>query len=696
MPRRFCTRLTAPKPLRSVAPRLPEGLLYGGDYNPEQWPEEIWREDARLMREAGVNLVSVGIFSWAKLEPRAGQYDFGWLERVIELLWAHGVSVCLANATASPPAWFSRAYPESLPVDANGVRASIGSRQHYCPNSRAYRGAATTLSREIARRFARHPAVALWHINNEVGCHSNECFCEVCAGDFRQWLRARYGTLPALNDAWGTAFWSQSYGEWEEIQPPRKTLTFRNPTQTLDYARFMSDAMRDLIVSEVAAIRSVDMEAKVTTNGLNFWRPTDCWEWYQHVDIAAWDAYPDPAAGLPEIRATAFCHDLYRSLRGGQPFILMEQTASQVNWRAVNQLKAPGQMRALSWQAVAHGADGVMFFQWRASKAGAEKFHGAMLPHFGADGRVHQEVRVLGAELKKLKDITGALRSARVAVLVSWENRWALELESKPAGFDYAEIVQHHYGAIWNLNVPLDIAHPDGALDGYDVIVAPALYQLTRAQAESLRTFVRRGGLLVVGYFCGVADENEHIGLGGYPALLTDVLGLAVEEWQPLVTGESNALDVIQRLDDARDGAKPVCTKFCELLELRGAEPVATYAHGWFAGRPAVTRHRFGIGEAVYLATHIEQTWLTAFFGALLRERGIVAPLEAGEGVEISIRCGAKEEFLFVINHRAESGPVVFGEWSGVDLLSGQACEGEAVLEPFAVRVLKRPRKTLS
>ncbi len=673
-------------PLSAIAPKLPAGLLYGGDYNPEQWPEEIWHEDARLMREAGVNLVSVAIFSWAKLEPRPGNFEFAWLDRVIDLLWAEGVSVCLSNATASPPAWFSLAHPESLPVDLNGTRYSIGSRQHYCPNSRAYRAAAANLSRQIARRYGKHPAVSLWHISNEIGCHSYECFCDVCANDFRGWLKKRHGTLDALNDAWGTAFWSQAYGAWEEIMPPRKMMTLRNPGQTLDYQRFMSDAMRDIIVGEVEAIRAELPDAKVTTNGMTFNRPSDYWEWYRHVDIVAWDAYPDPATGLAAARSSAFNHDLFRSLRGGLPFILMEQVTSQVNWRPTNVLKAPGQMRSFSWQAVARGADGVMFFQWRAAKAGAEKFHGAMVPHYGPDGRVHREVRELGAELKQLRDVAGARTSARVALLVSWENRWALELESKPMAFDYQEIVQHYHGALWDLNVPVDIAHPDHALDNYDVVVAPALYQLSRAQAEKLRAFVQRGGLLIMSYFSGVVDEREHIWTGGYPALLQDVLGLVVEEWQPLLPGETNFLR------QAGEAAEITCEKFCELLHPRGARVLATYGRGFYAGQPAVTLNAFGQGEACYVATQPTREYLKKFFDGLLRPRGIVAPLTASAGVEVAVRSQADSEFLFVINHDATSGSVDFADWSGADLLSGKPCTGTVALESFGVRIIRRSR----
>ena len=505
-------------PLKSIAPKLPDGILYGGDYNPEQWPEEVWLEDARLMRETGVNLVSVAIFAWAKLEPRPGVFTFEWLDRIIDLLWKHEVSVCLATATASPPAWFSHAHPESLPVDENGVRMSIGSRQHYCPNSRAYREASAKLCKKLAARYASHPAVALWHVNNEVGCHSHTCYCDTCASEFRTWLKNRYTTIDALNDSWGTAFWSQAYGEWDEIMPPRKMPTFRNPGQTLDYSRFMSDSMRDIVVGEVAALRSVAPDAKVTTNGMNFHRPTDYQEWFKYVDIASWDSYPDPALGSSEICTAAFNHDLFRCVRGGQPFILMEQVTSQVNWRPTNVLKAPGQMRALSYQAVARGADGVMFFQWRAAKAGAEKFHGAMVPHFGIEGsRVHAEVRELGAELKKLRPLLGARVQARVALIVSWENRWALELESKPMQFDYTRIVLAFYRVLWELNIAVDIVHPNQSLACYDVVVAPALYQLSKNQSESLRSFVSDGGTLVMSYFSGVADERDHIGSAVIP-----------------------------------------------------------------------------------------------------------------------------------------------------------------------------------
>lgn len=672
-------------PLRSVAPKLPEGILYGGDYNPEQWPEEVWLEDARLMQEAGVNFVSLAIFSWAKLEPRPGVFEFGWLDRVIDLLWKHGVSVNLATATASPPPWLSRAHPDSLPVDENGVRLSPGARQHYCLNSKAYRERSAELCRQLGRRYAQHPAVALWHINNEIGCHTHACYCDVCATEFRVWLKSRYTTLDALNEAWNTAFWSQIYGDWEEILPPRKAPTFRNPGQMLDYFRFMDVSMQGILRGEIEALRSVAPDAKVTTNGLSFWKQTNYHEWYRDVDIAAWDSYPDPAGGLGEVRTAAFCHDLFRSLRGGQPFILMEQVTSQVNWRANNALKAPGQMRALSYQAIARGADGVMFFQWRASKAGAERFHGAMLPHYGPEGRVFREVRELGAELRAVADVVGARVLARVAMIVSWPNRWALELEAKPAQFDYATILAHFYRPLWELNVPVDIVPPDGELASYDVVIAPALYQLSGDDAARLRRYVERGGCLIMTYFSGVADLREHIWPGGNPALLHDVFGLAVEEWQPLQPGQT------QRLRVGESGRETTCSQFCELLDLRGAKAEAVYLDSFCAGRAAITSHCFGHGEARYVATSPDASYLREHYSAILQSRGILAPVEAPHGVEVVVRRGESAEYLFVINHEAQPVQVQLGHWQGPDLLTGDACRGSVPLPSYGVRVIRRP-----
>ena len=383
-------------------------VLYGGDYNPEQWPEEVWHEDVRLMREAGVNLVSLGIFSWAKLEPRPGEYDFEWLDRVVDLLHESGVMVDLATATASPPPWLARLYPESLPVTMDGVTLYPGARQHYCPSSTAYRERAAELVRRVADRYEEHPALAMWHVNNEYGCHVAECYCDASAAHFREWLRERYGDLGELNEAWGTAFWSQRYSNWDEILPPRTAPTFTNPTQQLDFRRFSSDALLECFEMEKEILREATPDVPITTNFMGFFKPVDYWKWAEREDVVSHDLYPDPADPAAHVGA-AMTYDLMRSLGGGEPWVLMEQTSVRVNWRERNVPKKPGQMRLWSYGAVARGADGIMFFQWRASRAGAEKFHSAMVPHVKPeDSRSWKEVRQLGGELKKLDNLLGA------------------------------------------------------------------------------------------------------------------------------------------------------------------------------------------------------------------------------------------------------------------------------------------------
>ena len=676
-------------PLQAVIPKLPPGFLYGGDYNPEQWPESVWVEDARLMQAAGVNFISLGIFAWAKLEPEPGRYDFTWLDRIVELLWQHGISLCFATATASPPAWFSRLHPEGLAVGRSGDRFTHGSRQHYCPNSVAYREASVRLITKLAERYGRHPAVALWHINNELGCHINACYCEVCAAEFRAWLQRRYGSLGALNEAWGTVFWSQTYGDWSEIQLPHRTPTLGNPTHCLDHQRFVSYGLRAILLAETSAIRAVVPDAKVTTNGVFTMKPTDYRDWFQHCDVAALDCYPDPSLGLVESRAGAFCNDHYRGFKDGLPFILMEQVTSQVNWRATNVLKQPGQMRVLSYSAVAHGADGVMFFQWRASRAGAEKFHGALLPHAGADTRVYREVVQLGRELRSLSAITGARTPARVAILQSWENHWALELPSKPATFDYGRTLSEFHAPLWNQNIALDVISPDGPLSRYGVLIAPVLYVISSQQAAALRSFVEQGGTLVLTYFSGIVNEHDHVQLGGYPALLKDVLGLVVEEWQPIPPEARNGLRLTGSAPDAP--AVP-CRFFSEVVHLQGAEALACFTEDFLAGGPALTRHRFGRGEAYYWATQPDPAFLGTWLRDLLAARGINAPIRADIGVEACVRRGDREEFLFVINHQRTTASVTYGDWIGaVDLLStGWLAPASERLEGFAVRILKR------
>jgi beta-galactosidase len=655
-------------------------VIYGGDYNPEQWPEEVWDEDVRLMREAGVNLVSLGIFSWAKLEPRPGEYDFGWLDRIIGLLYENGVMVNFATATASPPPWLAKLHPESLPVTQNGVVLHPGARQHYCPSSAAYKERAAELVRRTTNRYKDHPALAMWHVNNEYGCHVAECYCDASAQHFREWLRARYGDLDILNEAWGTAFWSQRYGEWGEILPPRSAPTFANPTQQLDFRRFSSDALLELYEMEKEILREATPDVPITTNFMGFFKPVDYWKWAAREDLVADDSYPDPSDPEAHVGA-AMSRDLMRSLGGGAPWVLMEQTTVRVNWRNRNVPKRPNEMRLWSYGAVARGAEGIMFFQWRQSRAGAEKFHSAMVPHISTEeSRSWREVSRLGSELGKLDELLGARGEAETAILLDWESWWALELDSKPStGVRMLQRVYFFYKPLYDANVPVDFAHPGSDLSPYRLVIAPNLYLVTDNSVENIRRFVADGGTLLMSFFSGIVDGRDHIRLGGYPAPFEELLGFSIEAFVPMATGETNRLDTT-------DGA--TCDLWADLIHLEGAEALATYTDNFYADTPAVTRNVSGEGAAYYLGTRPEERYTKSLLQRVCEEAGVRPMARVPRGVDAVRRRTKDASFLFLLNHNEEVVEVRLPN-PGRDLLTGKKHDSNLVLDSLEVAVLK-------
>lgn len=655
-------------------------MAYGGDYNPEQWPESVWEEDVRLMREASVNLVSLGIFSWAKLEPQPGQYDFGWLDRIIDLLHANGVSLSLATATASPPPWLAKLHPESLPVTAEGVTLWPGSRQHFCPNSIAYREAAQALVRRIAERYKDHPGLALWHVGNEYSCHTDGCCCDESARAFREWLRRKYATLDTLNEAWGTSFWSQQYGDWDEINPPRAAPTFRNPTQQLDWKRFTSDALLECFELERAILRELTPDVPITTNFMRFFKPLDYWQWAAREDFVTLDQYQDPSDPLTHVDA-ALNFDLIRSLGYGKPWLLMEQTTYRVNWRGQNVPKQPGQMRLWSHQAIARGSNGVMFFQWRASKAGAEKFHSAMVPHVGTDSQIWREVVALGQELQQLEDVLPTRVSADVAMVFDWETWWALELDAKPtADLRFTDQIRAYYEPLFQRNITVDFAPPDADLSNYRLVVVPNLYLVRDAAAAKLERYVRDGGTLVLGFFSGIVDENEHIRLGGYPAPFRALLGLRVEDFVPFAPGQTNEIRT-------GDGTRYSCDLWADLIDLEGATALAHYTNAFYAGRPALTRHSFGQGSAYYIGTRPTADGLDWLLNRACEDAGVTPAYTAPAGVEVIRRQSNDTSLLYLLNHHDEPVEITVAE-PATDLVTGQLVQGSLRLKPWDVAIL--------
>lgn len=650
----------------------PDRIAYGGDYNPEHWPESVWVEDVALMREASVNLVSLGIFSWALLEPAEGRYEFGWLDRVIELLHAGGIAVDLATPTAAPPAWLLRAYPEIRPRTREGHVLGPGARNGFCPSSPAYREAAARITTQLAQRYGSHPAVVLWHVHNEYGGHLPACYCDLSEAAFRDWLRRRYGDLDALNRAWGTAFWGQRYGEWEEIEPPRLAPTAINPTQQLDFARFSSDAYLECFRAERDIVHALAPGIPVTTNFMTGnCKNIDYWQWASEVDVVANNHYlraeqPDNHIDL------AMSADLARSLAGGDPWLLLEHSTSAVNWQPRNIAKRPGELRRNSLAHLARGADALMFFQWRAARAGAEKFHSAMLPHNGTASRVWREVTAFGEELTALAPVRGSRVIADAAVLWDWQSWWAMELEWRPSvDLSYRDTVAEWYERLWRSHLTVDFVRPEAPLDGYPLVVVPGLYLMSMPAAERLAGYVRAGGTLVVSYFSGIVDAHDHIHPGGHPGALRELLGLTVDEFLPLRAGETVTLDGGLTGD-----------VWAEHLLPHGAGVVRSYVDGPAAGLPAVTRHRVGAGTAWYVSTRLRGPDLDA----VLRQAYPAVPRGLPEGVEVVRRSGAEGTYLVCINH-TDADAVVPAR--GTDQLTGAECAGELIVPAGGVRVLR-------
>jgi beta-galactosidase len=662
-------------------------ISFGGDYNPEQWPEDVWPDDIERMREAGVTMVTLGVFAWARIQPAEDVFDFDWLDRVIGLLHAAGITVDLATATASPPPWASVAYPDLLAQDENGATYWPGSRQHYAPSSPSYRRLAAALVTRLAERYAAHPAVVLWHVNNEYGCHLHQDFSDSARNAFRSWLERRYGTIAAVNDAWGTMFWAQGYAAFDEIFPPRKAPYSHNPAQLLDFRRFTSDMLLECYRMEKSILRASGATQPVTTNFMGAFKPANYWEWAAELDVISDDAYPDP--NDPEsFRAAAFQRDLMRSLKPEVPWLLMEQASNALNWRPTNAPKAPGQMAALSMQAVARGADAVLFFQWRQSRAGAEKFHSAMLPHAGTGTRTWREITGLGAELGGLPDLPAGARDARVAVVFDWENWWALENPDHPVVLDYLELVQRWYAALHRQHVQVDLVPASvrpADLAGYALVLAPQLYLLRADAAATLTAYVRDGGHLLVSAFSDVVDECDRFRAGGFLTQLGPLLGVRLEEFGALVAPGSAGPGQQEAPFQMPGGGSPLTgTLLAEEISADAATVLSSYTDGRTAGLPAFTVNAVGAGLAYYLGTVPDAAGSAELVRFLLAGAGVDPVLPGLPGTVEAIRRG---DVLTVINHGETAVELTL---PGTGLSDGQPA-GRVTLAPSDYRLLRIP-----
>jgi beta-galactosidase len=674
-----------------IHPKLPK-IWYGGDYNPEQWDKEVMDEDLRMFNLAGIDVATINVFSWALSQPNEDTYDFTWLDDIINRLHANGTYVCLATSTGAHPAWMAKKYPDVCRVDFEGRKHKFGKRHNSCPNSPTYRTYSERIAEKLAERYKDHEAVLIWHVSNEYGGY---CYCDNCADAFRTWLQERYTTLEQLNKAWYTGFWGHTFYDWEEIVPPN-ALSDEEPGDrsffqsiSLDYRRFMSDSLLDCYKLEYNAIRRHSPQLPITTNLMGLYKPLDYFKWAPYLDVISWDNYP--SLDTP-VSLTSMTHDLMRGLKDGQPFMLMEQTPSQQNWQKYNSLKRPGVMKLWSYQAVARGADTILFFQLRRSAGACEKFHGAVIEHVGHEHtRVFRECAELGHELERLSDkVLDARVNARVAIVFDWENRWAIELSSGPTiDLKYVDEVHKYYDALFQQNIQVDLIGTNTDLAGYDIVIAPVLYMVKEGYAKRVEQFVHAGGTFLTTFFSGIVNEHDRVTLGGYPGELRNVLGIWAEEIDALFPDQSNQIQLNEQWGGLEGNYQ--CGILCDLIHAEAAEVKAVYGKDFYQGMPALTVNKYGAGQAWYVASSPEPAFLQGLLGNLCQDKGITAPIPPVPGVEVSTRTNEqKESFVFILNHNDQATTISLGDLKGTDLLSGDFIGNEATLAAKQVLIIEK------
>ncbi len=671
--------------------KLPK-IWHGGDYNPEQWDsQEIWDEDVRMFKLAGIDVATLNVFSWALNQPNEDTYNFDWLDDKINRLYENGIYTCLATSTAAHPAWMAKKYPDVLRVDFYGRKRKFGSRHNSCPNSPTYREYSEKIADKLAERYKDHPAVLIWHVSNEYGGY---CYCDNCQDAFRVWLSDKYGTLEKLNNAWNTGFWGHTFYEWDEIVAPNILSEEREDNVSdfqgisLDYRRFQSDSLLDCYKLEYNAIRKHTPNIPITTNLMGTYPMLDYFKWAKEMDVVSWDNYP--AIDTP-FSYTAMTHDLMRGLKSGQPFMLMEQTPSQQNWQPYNSLKRPGVMRLWSYQAIGRGADTILYFQLRRSVGACEKYHGAVIEHVGHEHtRVFNEVAQIGSEFNQLGDtLLDARVNAKVAIVFDWENRWATELSSGPSvSLDYVNEVHKYYDALYKLNVQVDMVGVEEDLSQYDVVIAPVLYMVKEGYAAKVERFVENGGTFITTFFSGIVNETDIVTLGGYPGELRNVLGIWAEEIDALHPDETNEI-VVNGSRGSLNGSYS-CNLLFDLIHTEGAKAVAEYGSDFYQGMPVLTVNEFGKGKAWYVASSPDAEFLVDFLQTVCEEAGVEPLLSVPEGVETTERVKDGQTYLFVLNHNNKAESIDLKDSQYQELLTAQQLSGTVELEAKGVYILAK------
>lgn len=669
-------------------------LLHGGDYNPEQWLDrpDILEQDVKMLEEAGCNAVSLGIFSWSTLEPEEGVFHFEWLEEIVQRLYEHGISTILATPSGARPKWLADKYPEVLRVDESRHRNLFGARHNHCYTSPIYREKVRTINQELSRRLGSHPGVILWHISNEYG---GECHCPLCQKAFQEWLKEKYGTIERLNQCWSTTFWSHTYQSFDQIESPSTRGELELHALNLDWKRFVTHQTTDFLRFEIQTVREGGSTRPVTANLMYYYDPLDYFKLAKELDIVSWDTYPywGKKAMIETAYDNGMCHDLMRSLKR-KPFLQMESCPSATNWQGVSKLKKPGVLYAQSLQAIAHGGEGALYFQIRQSQGASEKFHGAVIDHYGGnDTRVFREVCRTGETLKAISELAGSEVSSPVAMIYDWDSRWAMEDSRGPRndGLHHHEMLLKYYRAFRRQGLNVDLIDMDCELIGYRVLVLPMVYMFKQGFVERVRAFVEQGGVLITTYWSGIADDTDRCYLGGTPHGLMDVLGLRSTEIDGLFDWEENQFLPV-------DGnvlglfKEYTCKYLCDLVELHGAEALMTYGSDFYQGYPALTVNHYGKGSAWYVAADAEAEFQEDFIEKLLMQEEIsgAVPGEIPEGLEVTTRETAEVRYYIYQNFGTDPVTLPLPEGETEPVFG----EPEQELEPYGLVVLRQRKES--
>jgi beta-galactosidase len=679
-------------------------MYFGVDYHPEHWvfpyagtkdnPEARWEEDARLMAEAGVNVIRFGEYVWGICEREEGKFEFDWMLRLMDVMKKHGIKVVLCTPTAAPPIWLTRKHPEVLPVDENGLPHHEGTRHAACLNSGVFWDYSKRIVTELAKATGGHEQLVAWQIDSGVGGHTTEfSFNEETRNDWHAWLQAKYETVENLNDCMGGRFWGQLVNDFSEVPMPQRAPTVHNPALVLDWMRFSSDTIVAYIKMQADLLKELTPGKPVTTMMRALSRHYDHFDVAETLDFTSLDSYATikskPAENAMEV-------DILRSLKkencllpdgSHKGFWVMEQKAGNVNWQKVNSLVRPGVVRLFTYQLISRGCDGVLFFFWRQPRIGSEKFYGGVLSHTGkGDTRIYREIKQIGEEIKLLDPIIkGSEVKAETCILYTHDNAWSLKQGMQPTqDFDLRNHMLMFYSALHDRNIPVEFARPTDDLSKYKLVIAPSLHQLAWGEADRLKLYVQNGGTLVGTFNSGMVDEHHIAPDDGFPLGMTDLFGLEVVEFDPIPSDSENHLHM--KADFPTSHLHPAKV-WCDLIEPRECKVMATFAKDFYAGRPAMTINEFGLGKAIYIGTMSHLYFYLDLVTWLRQECQLFPLLRVPEGVEVSLRQRDDTRIYFLLNH--QNNPVRLQFYKPVhDYLTGNTFQGSYDLPPHGVLVI--------